>query len=117
MSVNASFVTKLIMEPLDNKTWQLRAPFVYNSKKFGYISVPKFFVTDLNSIPRLAWMVSPPSHFPRAAVLHDYYYRTKAVSRSTADALYREALELEGANVARRWFRWLGIRAFGWMKY
>ena len=54
------------------------------------IIVPKGFVTDFASVPRLFWAAYPPEGdygFP--AVFHDYLYWTQSVSRKEADRIFK----------------------------
>ena len=81
----------------------------YETKKFKII-VPKWFLTDLWSIP----------HFMRpflnrnkyiSYVLHDYLYETKDTPKITADLILREAMKVEWAWFLERniVFIWLLI--------
>ena len=111
----ARFHTKLTMTPVEGRRmWILEAPLVYESKVADrFVEVPAGFLCDLNSIPRVFWMVSPPTDFPKSGVVHDFLYRYKAVPRNVADAVYREALDVEGAGAVRRFFRYWGVRLGG----
>lgn len=54
------------------------------------IEVPKGFVTDFTSVPRIFWAAFPPDGaygFP--AVFHDYLYWTQAVTRKEADRIFK----------------------------
>jgi len=50
------------------------------------VIVPKGFVTDLASIPRIFWAsLRPDGDYAYAAILHDYLYWTQTSSRARAD--------------------------------
>jgi len=111
------FESALILIPQGTgRTWVLEAPLVYWSDRFGEIVVPAGFECDLNSIPRLGWVISPKTDYPQAGVIHDWLYRSKA-GRGVADAVYREALVACGCPEWRAYGRWLALRAFGWGAY
>lgn len=112
------FETALVLRPNeDGSRWMNDAEFVYFSDTYGEIKVPKGFECDLNSLPRLAWIVSPKTDYPRSGLVHDWLYRGRKVPRSVADAVYREALQVEGLGRVRAFTRWAALRAFGWYAY
>ena len=83
--------------------------------------VPKVFVTDFASIPRV-FRCFAPKHGPglrRAAVVHDYLYRTPGLgySRAQADTIYRELMRVTGASPIRRENRYWMVRLFGGRSY
>lgn len=62
----------------------------------------------------------------RAAVLHDWLYRGGKVlvnglqiepTRAYADAVFRRALEVDGANWLARNLCWAGVRLGGWLAW
>lgn len=62
--------------------------------------IPKGFVTDLASVPRIFWSIFPPyGLYLRAAVVHDYLYANQIGDRKWADDVFyalMEAYEVEG---------------------
>ncbi|MCS3689390.1 DUF1353 domain-containing protein [Bradyrhizobium elkanii] len=64
-----------------------------DSGQSGYlapIEVPKGFVTDLASIPRVFWsLLRPDGEYAHAAVIHDYLYWTQLRPRDVADEILR----------------------------
>lgn len=97
--------------------WLLLAPLRYRSPGGRVFGVPAGFVTDLASIP---WPARPvldtilADREERPAVLHDWLYCSRIVTRKEADALFLEALELEGIGWTVRRAMWLAVRAWGW---
>lgn len=58
------------------------------------VDVPKGFVTDLASVPRVFWsLLRPDGEYTYAAIIHDYLYWTQTISREKADLLFRYAME------------------------
>ena len=115
----SSFLTELQVElanpKLDDGRWKLTAPLIYSSSLANQVfTVPKGFVTDFASVPRLPIVFAlfgDTSH--EAATVHDWLYSTKPVNRKVADAILREASKASGIPAWRRWPMWLGVRLFG----
>jgi hypothetical protein len=67
-----------------------------------YFIVPKGYVTDLASIPRLFWNIVPPnlSEAQQASVIHDYIYSHLYwyYSKNYADRLLRDLMKKDGAS-------------------
>jgi hypothetical protein len=99
----------------DLKNYVTSNPIVYevaNTKKT--VVVPKGFVTDLASIPRLFWTLLPRDGvYMLPAVVHDYLYWTQGCSRSEADTVLFLAMKEYEIEPLRRWVIYLGVRAFG----
>lgn len=120
----ARFITTLKTELLPKSSCLVRliGPLHYYSCKLGrVISVPTGFVCDKESIgrwPLVYWLCGESS--PESGVLHDYLYRKDAaprLSRSEADAVYREACGADSNNFAQRWMKWCGVRVGGFLYY
>jgi hypothetical protein len=78
------------------------------------IVVPKGFVTDLASIPRLFRILLPRDDvYMLPAVIHDYLYWTQGCSRSEADSVLFLAMKEYEIDPFRRWIIYLGVRWFG----
>lgn len=77
--------------------------------------IPKRFITDLASIPRLfrsIYDIDDESRLP--ATLHDWLYCSHAVTRAQADALFLEALTRAGVGWVKRNAMYSAVRAGGW---
>lgn len=71
-------------------TW--RPPTSLN-KQMHPVTVPRGFVTDLASIPRIFWSIfRPDGDYAFAAVVHDYIYWTQDRTREQADRIFRLAM-------------------------
>lgn len=114
----AKFLTPLQFEDERGFPLRLLAPLVYQSDKLGDpITVPTGFETDLASIPRPLWNILPPiGKADRAAVVHDFLYQTAwhGINRSTADAIFNEAMQVVGVGRFARWTIYSGVRIGGW---
>lgn len=82
------------------------------------ITVPKGFLTDLASIPRVFWAIDAPNDTVSIApaILHDYMYSIDFpynFTRKKADDIFYYALRKNGAS---RWTSlkfWSTVRLFG----
>ena len=118
----------------DGRHWRIYHTFTYRigeANGTAYVRVPKGFVTDFASIPRGLWNLWPPASgkYAKAAVVHDVLYRRgyvesdqhrRYVTRSEADAIFKEAMGVSECG----WFTtnaiYLGVRLGGsaaWDKY
>jgi hypothetical protein len=93
-------------------------PYAYIHPVYGQdvtVEVPKGFVTDFASIPRIFHFIVHPfgSHAP-AAVLHDYLYAVgQKKCRALADKLFLNAMKEAGVPGFRRSVMFRMVRTFG----
>lgn len=81
--------------------------------------VPRGFLSDLASVPRLFWYWFPPDdpQYAAPAILHDKFYETHEVSRKDADGIfYRQMRELKVSWIRRKLIYW-AVRAAGSKAY
>jgi len=105
-------------------TWELLAPFTYISRRYGTITVPAGFVTDLASIPRLArWYVSRDGDHTKPAVVHDWLYGRASIAghpsitRADADRIFLEALKARGVRSGLATVMYWAVRLGGWSTF
>ena len=72
--------------------------------KKGKVTVPKGFVTDMASVPRLCWAFIAPFDVARAAVIHDLLYKNIRQYRWSwrKDDIREPKLELEKIYQAKQ---------------
>lgn len=93
--------------------WILVHPFKYDG---GVI--PKGFVTDFASIPRLFWnLISPTGLGDVGPIKHDWKYRNGLGTRADAD--YGFLLDMIADNIpwGKRIVAYYGVRLFGWRSW
>lgn len=96
--------------------WVLLKNLAYIAKDGRRFVVPRGFVTDLASIPKvLRNVLDVNDKHRRAAVLHDYLYVTQQVTRAEADALFLEAMGVVGVEAPKRYIMWAAVRTGGWI--
>lgn len=113
-----SFTTPLDLEYLDGRTYRLLTAFQYDASGFT-VTVPAGFITDFASIPRPLWVLFPPTgRYGKAAVVHDYLYRTPGlVSKAIADATFLEAMGVLGVPWLTRHLLYRSVSLFGGSSY
>ena len=116
------FLTKLQVEQVEDTnesgrgSWRVISPLVYNSDKFGVITVPVGFVTDFASVPRIPmvfdWLGDRGN---LAATIHDWLYTNPhpVSSREDADEILQEALIAQGVGETEAEAMFIGVRTFG----
>lgn len=113
-----------LLKKLNKKTWQIEEEFIwyinYKDKK-EYVVVPKWFQTDLWSIPKfMRWFID---YTYISYILHDYLYEQWIISlvdtdikltatKTHADIILREALKVEWMWFIRRWIVFLWVFLF-----
>lgn len=111
-----AFLTPLDLRAYKPDEWVLLLALIFKATDGRRWIVPRGFITDLASIPRLLRALFDVNGLSRsAAVLHDFLYCLKHTTRAEADALFLEALKACGVPWGTRYSMWLGVRAGGWM--
>ena len=98
--------------------WVLTAQCIYQSDLPGdnnkpvLVTVPKGFITDLASIPRIArFFIIKNGRHRAAAIVHDYLCRLKMeFSRVLADKIFLEAMKISDVPRLRRWLMFAAVR-------
>ena len=118
----SSFTNPLVVSPLsDGRRWTLVVPFEYHVGELGsgeVIKAPEFFITDFASIPRLFWSILPPwGRYGKAAIIHDYCYRSHLYDRLRCDEIFLEAMGVLGVRPWTRRIIFRAVRIFGALAY
>lgn len=115
------FLDPLILEYIDGRTWKVVNEFIYRTDvdSLQSVKVPAGFVTDFASVPRILWRVLPPTGmYGKAAVVHDYLYRTPGfASKADADRVFLEAMTALGVGWWTCTIMYQGVRCFGGGSY
>jgi hypothetical protein len=111
-------LTPLRTDYIDGRKWLLARTFAVDFEGehgLDRIYVPRGFVTDFNSIPRIFWRIAPPTEYGEAAVIHDYLYRTNSnpvVPRDVADNAHRTLMKFKKASWIRHSSYFRALRMF-----
>ena len=113
------FTDPLIVKKLAGRIWEIMEPFDYHvgsKDSLRIVSVPKGFVTDLASVPRMFWIIFPPDgQYTKAAVIHDFCYFKRLFRRRTCDAIFYEAMGVLKVPLWKRWIMHKAVRVGGWV--
>ncbi len=118
----AGFLTELDVRLKDDDTiWEILSPLIYESDIIGKIKVPKGFLTDFASVPRIPIayrLYGDRAH--RESVLHDYLYCIDSVPQATysqANNVFFEAMTVRGKPWGVRHAMYWGVVLGGWPHY
>jgi hypothetical protein len=109
------FTGEVVVRPVlpAGKDWVLVEPFGYTGNT-DTITVPKGFVTDFASVPRLCvWLLPRYGRWTQAAILHDYLWRRARDGEFDfydADGIFNRALRELQVPFLRRWIMWTAVR-------
>ena len=99
-------------------TW---APNSVGAAKLPSVSVPRGFVTALQSVPRAFWaLLRPDPILVYSAMVHDYLYWEQRTTRAEADLILKEMLKELGADAVVTEALYSGARSVGgqiWEEY
>ncbi len=114
--------SNLVLRPVgkDYNKYELLNDYYYEVN--GYvIHVPKGFVTDLASVPRIFWAVFPPfGRYTPAAIVHDFLYseyNNTGINRTLADKIFLFIMKELGVGYFKRQAMYRGVRMFGEMAW
>lgn len=97
--------------------WMLLQDLIYTSKAGKQYVTPKYFITDLASIP---WVVQPifdAVDTRIAGIMHDGLYCMNREPQFTCDLLLSEMLAVTGCDATRRSLIYSGVNTFGRNQY
>ena len=96
----------------------LECNFVFVDSAGERHTVPKGFVYDGKSSPKLSWFYSPPYGKDHPAVVaHDWLYQTKATSRKVADQTLMDISKACGVRPTKALVEYCMVRVFGLMRW
>lgn len=99
----------------DGEYWVLGNDLIFNIRDTGQrIVVPRGFVTDFASVPRVFWTFFPKhGEYTRAAIVHDFLYWEQKCSRDQADELFDIVMEDSEVDSTTRFSIYAAVRVWG----
>ena len=99
----------------DGEYWVLGSELEFTIRETGQrIIVPRGFVTDFASVPRVFWTFFPKhGEYTRAAIVHDYLYWQQQCSRGQADELFDIVMEDSDVDTTSRYSIYAAVRVWG----
>lgn len=93
-----ALVGRLFLSRFVEPVYFLLEPIVWEpnpgAQDLPAVQVPRGFVTDFASIPRIFWSVlRPDGEYAHAAVIHDYLYWSQTTPKAVADSIFKRAME------------------------
>lgn len=110
-----SFPDVPLIEPLENGLFELQENLIADDSQRRYV-VPKGFVTDFASIPRVLWPVFSPIDYKTIspAILHDYLYTCpNDLTRAEIDSIFYSSLIDNRVNPVVAYAYWIAVRLGG----
>ncbi len=112
----SSFTEDLYVRKIGIRKWEVTRAFDYHVGKEDsreVVTIPKGFITDFASSPRITWIFFPPDgRYTQAAVLHDYLIKTKQYSRVKTNKVFLEAMEVLGVPRYKRLIMYWCVQAW-----
>lgn len=120
--IPAGFEQLLLVEKIKVRPkalWRLHRELRYYSPLLQKtIVVPKDFVSDFASVPRLVLAYTLfGGKADEAAVIHDWLYSLRAYPRDVCDAVFQEAIQALGYSAFTSTMMYSGVRAGGWVSW
>lgn len=110
----------LIVKSYNTYQWELVEEFFFYfdaENRSSGITVPKKFITDFASVPKILWSILPPTgRYTKAALLHDYLYSNYCkvdLSRKECDKMFLKAMQILGVKKSTRTTFYYAVRLFG----
>lgn len=113
-------LNSLELKDLKNSKFELLSDYSYIVKN-REIKVPKGFITDFASVPRIFNIfILPYGKHSSASLIHDWLYSqdcTLKMKRKEADKIFLEIMKEEGVNIFKRNLMYYAVKVFGWRYY
>lgn len=118
------FIGELVIKPVQGKKWELVESLHFVLAEGVVIDVPKGFITDLASIPRLLTPLFPIHGLQtRAAVIHDWLYANQGdvasgpYTRKQCDEIFLIGMKQLGVGWFKRTMMYNAVRVGGWVAW
>ena len=106
------------VKPLaDGRNWELEADYILNLHDGRHVFIPKGFVFDFASIPRLFWRLFPPATGKHrlAALVHDWLCASGHDWYDSAD-IFLKLMEYSGVKAWKRYSMYYAVKMHGWFR-
>lgn len=105
----------IIVKYLKKDLWEIEQDIIVILKTDNkpYV-IPKGFITDFASIPKIFWSILPPfGKYSLASIIHDHMYRINYNNRKFADEEFLLQMKHNGVHYIIRNIMYLTVRCFG----
>ena len=91
----------------------LTQPFMYCDERYGFITAPKDFDSNLASIPQSVQNLIPKvGTYDAAALIHDWLYATMMYPKKDCDNIFLRAMKDSGVSYVKRYTIYWAVRLF-----
>lgn len=117
--VKGDIIVRYMSEEKKETLWELREPISIILSNGQLLVIPKKFVTDFASVPKIFWSaISSIGHYNLASVIHDYFYTYKNKSRKFADKEFLNWMNFTTPKTKiRNYIMYICVRLFGYKRY
>lgn len=97
--------------------WKTVEDFTLTTPDGLQLFIPKGFKYDKASVPRAVWWYIPRDHKQTviAALVHDFLYEYRLLSRKQSDQIFYDLLRLAGMRYTKAKMAYWAVRAGGWV--
>jgi hypothetical protein len=106
-----------LLRPYKVGEWVVMEDFGYLRKDGSYQHVPKYFITDLASIPWLAEPMFNSTDSRLPGIVHDASYCFNQQPKAWCDSMLYEMLQVTGAPLIQSHLIYAGVRVGGASRY
>lgn len=97
--------------------WVLLEDLIYTSKAGKQYVTPKYFITDLASIPWVAQPIFNSVDTRIPGIMHDGLYCMNRANKLECDLMLGEMLDVTGCDATRETLIYSAVRTFGGSRY
>jgi hypothetical protein len=112
---NINFLNKISVTPVNDGVFKLNSRLVVEVDN-KLITIPKGFITDFASIPKIFWSIQSPYDIKTIgpSILHDYLYTCpNNLTRQKIDSIFHSSLIDNLVNPVKSYLYWLAVRIAG----
>jgi hypothetical protein len=108
-------IVRYMSEEKKEIIWELQREVSVQLSNKRFLEIPKGFVTDFASVPKIFWSaIAPIGHYNLASLIHDYHYTYHTTTRKFADKEFLMWLNfLTPKKKIRNKIMYIAIRLFG----
>lgn len=113
-----------VLSPVGSKNWKLLEELRYRTPRGDLIRIPKRFICDLASIPRLFRIfIGVNGKHRQAAIVHDWLYYKKGhaalrqFTREECDQIFYDAMIDCDVSEWKAYLMWAAVRLGGWIAW
>lgn len=106
--------SEIKLSPLWKRKWKLLEDFT-----FMWETVPKWFIFDWASTPRIFWILGTPMWIDTLvwALIHDFLYKTHKYTRQESDEKFNQIMLHFKVRFLKRIMFYLWVRIWGWIAW